>query len=1127
MRCANCGSENPSDRKFCGECGAQFVLRCPQCGTENVPPFRFCGECGATLDSAASKKVAEAPPATTPASGERRHLTVLFCDLVGSTELAARLDPEEWREMVAAYHRVAAEAITSYGGHVAKYLGDGVMAFFGYPEAHDNDAERAARAGLQMLDAISKLNQRSGTGFSLSSPVKLAARVGIDSGAVVVGAGASRETDVFGEAPNIAARVQAAAEPGTVLITDAVHRLVSGLFVVENRGASALKGVERPLELYRIVQPSGVRGRLEAAAAVRGLTPFVGREEELRLLQNRWARALEGEGQLVLVTGEPGIGKSRLLQRFHELIPDRPHAWIEGAAAPFFQNTPFHAIVELLGQLAGQAPLPVGEVGQPFQAVSLTGWKAGPTKASTAGDADPQLETSEHLAQLEPALVHAGLKLNEAMPLIALLLNLPVAAMYPPSSIPAEQQRRRLLAMLIDWVLGAARIQPLSIMIEDLHWADASTLEVVQLLAEQGATAPLLLLCTARPEFRPPWPLRAHHTQITLNRLSTRNVREMIAQVAARNALAGETLDTVIERTGGVPLFVEELTLAVLETGSGSPAGREIPVTLHDSLMARLDRLGPAKEVIQIGAVIGSEFSYELLHAVHPVGAEELQTALRSATDAELVYVRGIAPDATYQFKHALIRDAAYEALLKSRRKELHGRVASKIDEKFPMLKEAHPEVVARHWTEAGETAQAIAEWTRAGKAAESRNAFKEAQQSYEQALALLSLLPDSAERDLHELELRQSVIRMLWITVGIRSPQSVEACARAVALAQKSGNLSQLISLMYATGAAAYVAGDYGSAATLADQALELAEREGDPTNLGPAYQLQVSVRFARGDLAGTEQHFARGLKFFEDAAIWRLAVFRLEAFGVASLNAWALGRPDLARERQALMMREAKRDDPAEVAWSGCLGALSHLILRESERAETLAAQALELSEKHQMALFAEQARCCLGLARAWLGRPSEGVELSLQGRAGLAALGNYVDAYALFLAESQGLSGAIGDALETIKQVLQPNRPDVNMVVQSEAFRLRGELQTKQGQHEAAEADFRKALALARSMGAKSLELRAATSLARLLRGSARRDEARTMLAEIYGWFTEGFDTRDLQEAKQLLNELDQEF
>jgi class 3 adenylate cyclase/tetratricopeptide (TPR) repeat protein len=1019
----------------------------------------------------------------------------LFCDLVGSTEIATRLDPEEWRETVAAYHRAAAEAVTHYSGHVAKYLGDGVMAFFGYPEAHDNDAERAARAGLELLDAIAKLGDQPGR-------PKLAARVGIDSGAVVVGAGAGKEADVFGEAPNIAARVQAAAEPGTVLITDAVHQLVLGLFVVESRGAVTLKGIERSLQLYRVVQPSGLRGRLEAAAVIRGLTPFVGREDELRSLMTRWERIREGEGQVALVIGEAGIGKSRLLQRFHELIPDASHPWLEAAAAPFFQNTPFHAIAELLRQLIGRA-------------------SPHATDEQAARDGEAQLDTDERLVHLESALVMVGLKPAETIPLIAPLLNLP-SSKFPPLAIPPEQQRRRLLAMLVEWVLGTARAQPLVIALEDLHWADASTLEVVQLLAEQGPTASLLLLCTARPEFHPKWPLRAHHTQINLNRLSARNVREMIDQVTARNALASETLNTVIERTGGLPLFVEELTRVVLESGGAKLAGREIPVTLHDSLMARLDQLGPGKEVIQIGAVIGSEFSYELLHAVYPVGAEELQNALRSVTDAELVYVRGIAPEATYQFKHALIRDAAYEALLKSRRKELHGQVARTIDQQFPLLKEAHPEVVARHWSEAGETAPAIAEWTRAGNAAESHHAFKEAQQSYEQALTLLSLLPDSPERDLQELDLRQSIIRMLPVTSGFSSPASVDARARAIALAKKTGNLSQLISLMHDTGYAAYAAGDYESAATLADQVFELAVREGNPTNLGLVYGLQVAVRHIRGDLAGTEKHFAHGLKFFEDATIWPVPVVRLAPFGTASWNAWALGRADLARERLARMMAEANQNNPAEVAWSGCLGALPYLLLREHERAETLAAWALELSEKHQIPHFAKYARCFLGWARAWLGRPSEGVALIREAIAGLTAIGTHHDFYTVALAESQALSGAIGNALETIEQVLQPNRSDAN-INRPEAFRLRGELQTKQGRRTPAEADFRKALALARSMGAKAYELRAATSLARLLRDTDRRDEAHSMLAEIYSWFTEGLDTPDLKDAKALLNEL----
>jgi class 3 adenylate cyclase len=391
--------------------------------------------------------------------------------------LAAQLDPEKWRETVAGYQRAAAEAITRFGGYVARYAGDGVLAFFGYPEAHDNDADRAVRASLALLDALDRLNQQPGH-------ARLSARIGIDSGAVVVGGGTGQEADVFGDAPNIA-RVQAAAAPGTVAISAATQRLVAGLFIVDELGAQTLKGIELPVQLYRVMRPSGMRGRFEAAAAAGGLTLFVGREDELRLLMSRWERALDGEGQVALIIGEAGIGKSRLVQRFHQAIAATPHTWLEAGAGAFSQNTPFYAVSELLRQVLGDTP------GQ------------------------------EPLAQLEARLIVAGLMPADAIPLIAPLLNLPLSSEYSPSAVSLEQQRRRLLATLVEWLIGSApRTQPLVSVIEDLHWVDPSTLELIQLLAEQGATAPLLLLYTARPEFHPPWPLRAHHTQLTLNRLS-------------------------------------------------------------------------------------------------------------------------------------------------------------------------------------------------------------------------------------------------------------------------------------------------------------------------------------------------------------------------------------------------------------------------------------------------------------------------------------------------------------------------------------------------------------------------------------------------------------------------------
>ena len=548
MLCPKCSADNREGRKFCASCGSPLWVVCPKCGASNLPGEQFCGECGAALTASIGPAIAPTTVTATKVAGELRHLTILFCDLVGSVTLTAQLDPEEWRATVANYELAVSEAITRFGGEVVRYVGDGIMAFLGYPVAHDNDAERAVRAGLGILEVIALLNQKRAT------ESRLQVRIGIDSGSVVVGTGAGMAIDAFGDTANLAARVQAAAEPDSVVVSEATHRLISGLFIVEDRGAQTLKGLERPIQLYRVVRPSGMRGRFEAASAVGGLTPFVGRDDELRSLMSRWERVRDGEGHVALIIGEAGIGKSRLVQRFHQQIGGTPHTWIEAAAGAFFQNTPFYPIGEMLRQFVGDAPV------------------------------------QHQIASLAPRLTAAGLAPAEAIPLLAPLLNLPVPPGYATSALSPEQQRRRLLATLVEWVLGSSRAQSLIIVTEDLHWIDPSTLELIELLVEQGATAPLLLLYTARPEFRPPWPLRAHHMKLTLNRLSSREVRAMLGEVAARKALSDETVATVVERTNGVPLFVEELTRAVLESGDAKLTGRTIPATLHDSLMARLDR---------------------------------------------------------------------------------------------------------------------------------------------------------------------------------------------------------------------------------------------------------------------------------------------------------------------------------------------------------------------------------------------------------------------------------------------------------------------------------------------------------------------------------------------------------
>ena len=1091
MRCSGCGAENPDKIKFCEQCGTPFKRHCARCGAENSSAARFCGECGAPLKPVARSAATKADPVESPGvlDGERRHLTVLLSDLVNSTEISAHLDPEEWRDIAADYQRSAAEAVTRLGGHVAKYLGDGLMVYFGWPQAHEDDGERATRAGLAIVDAVAALNDRLGDKYGAP---KLSVRVGIDTGAVVVGHGGGKEADVFGDTPNIASRVQSAAAPNTVVITAAVHQLVSGLFVVEDRGAHALKGIEHPVQLYRAIQPSVVRRRTHGTAA-RPSTPFVGRDDEMRLLLSRWERACEGEGQLVIVAGEAGIGKSRLIEEFRARIKPIPHLWIECAGEQFFENTPFHAVTQMLNQGLG--------------------WRGDESK-------------EERVIQVERSLELSGMKLGQTVPLIAEMLNLPIPEKYPPLMLASDQKRKRLLAALAGWVFGATRTQPLVIALEDLHWVDPSTLELQHTLVEQAATAPLMLLFTARPEFRAPWLMRAHHAQITLNRLSDRHTREMVAGVAARSALAKDMIDTVVKRTDGVPLFAEELTRLILE-GDGRSVAREIPATLHDSLTARLDRLGEAREVAQVAAVIGREFSYELLQAVLPILEAELQSALAKLADAELIYARGIPPEATYQFKHALIQDAAYEALLKTRRKELHRRVATTVAEKFAALAEAQPEVLARHWTGAGEAEPAIAAWQRAGEAADARGALKEAEEDFRQALAMLNTLPTSPEREARELTLVAVLAWLLARTKGYSAAETIEVTEHARALAEKTGNLPQLILQVIGTYAAVFVLGDYSGAAALADQLLDLAQREGSNMSLIIAYVAQVNVRFNQGDLVGVEEHFARLGGLVETVTGGQLggaiASGIVIAMGYASLGAWMLGYAENARSRivEAIAFaRDCK--DPFVLAGGRNMESYLYRWFREPQRVADAAAETVAISEEHSFSFF-KATRITLGWARAQLGNPDEGVALVRQGLAALAETGGRTDiTNALtILAEAQALDGAIDDALTTLDEALQANPEE--LVFRPNIQKWRGELRLKIGQTEAAEADFREAIALAQNMKAKAWELRGTMSLARMVDKQGKRDEARAMLAEIYGRFTEGFDTPDLQDAKALLYEL----
>jgi class 3 adenylate cyclase len=784
--------------------------------------------------------------ASVEAVGERRYLTVMFCDLVGSTGISAQLDAEEWRDLVGSYLDAASAAVTEMGGHVAKKLGDGLMSLFGYPVAHENDAERAARAALAIQRALAELNRKNaGTGKP-----ELAARIGLEAGSAVVDAAG----EIYGDVANLAARVQALAEPGSVLVSARVQRQVAGLFVAEERGTHTLKGVPEPTALFKLVRASGGGRR----SAQRNLTPLVGRDEEIAMLLRRWERARQGDGQLVLIVGEPGLGKSRLIEEFHAQLSDTPHTWVEWSCSQLLQNTPLHPIAEWGRQRFG------------------------------GGD----VAAERRLAELESSLAQVKLDPVENAPLLALLLDIPL----PPEralALAPEELRRRQLAALTNWVMAGAKVQPVVLAFEDLNWADPTTLDVLRGIAERGALVPLFIVATTRPEFRPPWSMRSHHGTMSLAPLDRAQVRDMVAELSARHALSRDVVEDVAARTGGVPLFVEEVTLRG-EQGGGIQA---IPPTLQQSLMARLDRLGSAREVAQVGAVIGRGFSYGLLHAIAGLEGTALQAALEKLAEADIVLVQGVPPESDYRFKHALIQDAAYENLLKSRRQLLHRRVAEILRDRFASISAAEPEVLAYHFT---------------------------------RGLAQLAQLPETQERAKRELALQPLLGKASMAAWGYASPEAIRAFSRARELCAEIGDANNVCPVMFGVWLFELTGANHANAGTTADEFLERARLIGDAGDrLAANFTVSVS-NVHLGNLVQARQHSEEAIRFFgdmTDAEATRLAFGYGVELGAASYAYgawcfWLLGmriRPYSSATRRWRFPSESRTTIPALVAFIG----------------------------------------------------------------------------------------------------------------------------------------------------------------------------------------------------------------
>ena len=1016
---------------------------------------------------------------------------MLFCDLVGSTSISAGLDAEDWRDLVGAYLDAASAAVTEMGGHVAKKLGDGVMALFGYPVAQENDAERAARAGLSIQRTLAEVNRKNAG----SGKPALNARIGIETGPVVVDAAG----EIYGDAPNTAARVQALAEPGTVLVTAQVQRQIAGLFVAEERGTHELKGVPEPVKLFRLVRASGGGRR----SGQRHLTPLVGRDEEITIVMRRWERARRGDGQLVLIVGEPGLGKSRLIEEFHARLRDAPHTWVEWSCSQLLQNTPLHPIAE---------------------------W--GRIRFGT-----PDVSAEVRLAELETTLAQVKLEPAENVPLLAPLLDIPIPQERIPTLEPVVL-RRRQLAALSNWVMAGARTQPVVLALEDVHWADPTTLEFFRSIAERGGQASLLVLITARPEFRPSWLMRSHHTTTSLGPLDPSQVRDMVAELSARHALSNQVVNGVAERTGGVPLFVEEVTRLLLERGEQGGI-QAIPPTLQQSLMARLDRLGPAREVAQMGAVIGRGFSYGLLRHVAGMEDAPLQATLEKLADADILLVQGLPPDAEYRFKHALIQDAAYENLLKSRRQVLHRRVAEALLGHMSTAA-AEPELLAHHFTEAGQIEAAIEWWGKAGQQSAERSALAEAAEQLTRALAQIATLPGTPKLRREQIKLQVALINPLMQVKGYAAPETKAAVERARLLIDQSQALGEppddpllLFSVLYGFWVANYVAFNGRVIRELAAQFLALAEKEGATMPLVVGHRLVGTSLVCTGDMTQGRAHLDRAVALYDPAQHRPLGLRFSQDIRVATLSyramvLWMLGYP-----KAALADIEQVLTDAREINQAGTLLYASnhalwvYLALGNYATATTQFDEVSALADEKGVLFWKAFGMMNQGCVLALTGKGADAVQMITSGITAFRSTAStlWVPLCLSYLAKAQAELGQFDDAWRSIDEAMTAVETTNERWFEADILRMAGEIALKAPDADAvkAEAYFERSLAVARQQQAKSWELRASMSLARLWRDQGKVQQARELLAPVYGWFTEGFDTRDLKEAKALLDEL----
>ena len=1025
---------------------------------------------------------------------ERRHLTILFGDLVGSTAISTRLDPEALHEIMSPYRKRCADAIEQAGGFVARYLGDGVLAYFGYPHASEDAAERAINAGLTLVEYVGRLRDDMGN--------PLQARVGIASGLVLIGdliaAGAPHDHDVVGETPNLAARLQASAEPSTVIISGETRRLVGELFECAAVDAQPLKGFAMPMELWRVVKRSEIVNRFQALRSAEA--PLVGREQETDLMIGGWESANAGNGRVLLIAGEPGIGKSRLVEALLSRLEREQHVRLRYFCAENRQDSPLYPVIAQLERAAGI------------------------TRDDTAG---------RKLDKLETMLGHATADLTETAPLIAELLSIPTAGRYPPLELTPQKRREKTLQALLAQFEGLAR-QPILCVVEDVHWIDATSLEYLTMVVDRAPKLPLLLLVTFRPEFAPPWVNQPHVTRVNLDRLPRQRSAELIADLTRDKALPGATVAQIIERTDGIPLFIEELTKVLIERGSASPA-REIPATLRDMLTARLDRMGGAKEVAQIASVIGNEFSPQLLRDVATIGEVRLNTELNKLVEAELLFEQGSSASMSYRFKHALIQDAAYQSLVRSRRQDYHRKVAETLKERYPDVAETQPEILAHHYVGADLRDAAIPFFKAAAEKSMRRSANPEAIAHLTKAQELLNGLPEGPERLQQELALQLAIGTPLIATRGFASPEVGKVYARAREICELAGDAPQLFPVRWGLWVFYTARADHRTAQQLAEQCRAMGAAANDQDLLMLAHHAAGVTLSALGEHSAALRELRQAIAIHDPDRHASTAFAYGQDFGVvcrsqAAFSLWFLGYPEEARRLNEEAVALAERlNHPYSLAAALDFSAWVDQLRGDSVAAQKHAENAIAISIKHDFVFWLLTAMILRGWALTASNRVEEGIAQMLQALAGYEQTGAGIlrPYYLALLADVYRRIGKETEAIQRLDEAEAAVQANDERWWEAELYRLKGELtlmqasqSTRSDSEKTAESYFDKARRVASNQGAKSLELRAATSLGRLWIKQGKVPEATRMLGEAYGCFEEGLDIPDLQEAKALL-------